>query len=55
MLWITDDPLYYAPCLACCTRFGSLVPTRYNRTSYVQVYELPQSHCSDNRKGTLFS
>ena len=26
-----------------------------NRTSSTQVHELLQSHCSDNRKGTLFS
>ena len=26
-----------------------------NRTSCVQVHELPQSHCGDNREGTLFS
>ena len=24
-------------------------------TSSEQVHELPQSHCGDNRKGTLFS
>ena len=24
-------------------------------TSYGQVHELPQSHCGDNREGTLFS
>ena len=27
----------------------------YNRTSCAQVHELPQSHCGDNREGTLFS
>ena len=27
----------------------------YNRTSCAQVHELPQSHCRDNREGTLFS
>ena len=26
-----------------------------NRTSCAQKHELPQSHCSDNRDGTLFS
>ena len=26
-----------------------------NRTSCVQVHELPQSHCGDNLEGTLFS
>ena len=26
-----------------------------NRTSCVQVHELPQSHCGDNRESTLFS
>ena len=24
-------------------------------TSFAQVHELPQSHCGDNREGTLFS
>ena len=27
----------------------------WNRTSYYQAHELPQSHCGDNREGTLFS
>ena len=27
----------------------------HNRTSCAQVHELPQSHCGDNREGTLFS
>ena len=27
----------------------------YNRTSYAQVHQLPQSHCGDNREGILFS
>ena len=26
----------------------------YNRTLCAQVHELPQSHCGDNREGTLF-
>ena len=26
-----------------------------NRTSCAQVHEVPQSHCGDNREGTLFS
>ena len=26
-----------------------------NRTSCAQVHELQQSHCGDNREGTLFS
>ena len=26
-----------------------------NCTSCAQVHELPQSHCGDNREGTLFS
>ena len=26
-----------------------------NRASCAQVHELPQSHCGDNREGTLFS
>ena len=32
-----------------------LVPAMWNRTSCAQVHELPQSHCGDNREGTLFS
>ena len=27
----------------------------YGCTSCDQVHELPQSHCGDNREGTLFS
>ena len=27
----------------------------YPSASCAQVHELPQSHCGDNRKGTLFS
>ena len=27
----------------------------YNRISCVQVHELLQTHCGDNREGTLFS
>ena len=52
---LTYDDLYYAPCLNCSALFGSLVPALCNRTSFAQVYELPQSHCGDNREGTLFS
>ena len=53
--WITYDHFYYAPWLACWALFGSLVPAMCNRTSCAQVHELPQSHCGDNREGTLFS
>ena len=42
--WIAYGHLYYAPCLACCELFGSFVPAMCNRTSWVQVHELPQSH-----------
>ena len=35
--------------------FGSLVTAMCNHTSCAQVHELPQSHCGDNRDGTLFS
>ena len=35
--------------------FGPLVPAMCNRTSCAQVHKLPQSHCGDNREGTLFS
>ena len=49
------DHLHYAPCVACWILFGSLVPAVCNCSSCAQVYELPQSHCGDNREGTLFS
>ena len=52
---LTYDNLYYAPCLDCWALFGSLVSALCNRTSRAQVYELPQSHCGDNREGTSFS
>ena len=45
----------YALCLACWALFGSLVPALCDRTSCAQVHELLQSHCGDNREGTLFS
>ena len=32
-----------------------LIPAMCNRTSCAQMHELPQSHCGDNWKGTLFS
>ena len=53
--WIPYDHLYHAPCLACWTLFGSLVPAMCNRPSCAQVHELSQSHCGDNQEGTLFS
>ena len=53
--WITYNHLYYAPCFACWVHFGSLVPAMCNRTSCAQVHELQQSHCGDNREGTLSS
>ena len=52
---ITCDYLCYASCLACWALFGSLVPAMCNRSSCEQMYELPQSHCGDNREGTSFS
>ena len=54
-IYITYDHLYYAPCLACWALFGSFLPAMCNRTSCAQVHDLPQSHCGDNREGTLFS
>ena len=51
--WINYDHLYYAPCLASWALFGSLVPVMCNRTSCVQVHELPQSHCGDNMFSSL--
>ena len=53
--WITYDHIYYSPCFACWSLFGSLVPAVSNRTSCAHVHELPQSHCGDNWEGTLFS
>ena len=53
--WITYDHLYYTNCLACWALFGLLVPAVCDRTSCAQVHELPQSHCGDNRGGTLCS
>ena len=41
-------------CFACWALFGSLVTAMCNRASCSQVHELPQSHCGDNREGTLF-
>ena len=43
VLGIPYDHLYSAPCLACWALFGSLAPAMCNRTSCVQVHELPQS------------
>ena len=34
---------------------GHMMYIMCNRTSCAQVHELPQSHCGDNREGTLFS
>ena len=53
VLWITYYHLYYAPCLACWALFGS--PAMCSHTSCTQVYDLPQSHCDDNLKGTSLS
>ena len=53
--WITYDHLYYAPCSACWALLGLLVPAMCNLTSCAQAHELPQSHCGDNREGTMFS
>ena len=50
-----NDHLYSALCLASWALSGSLVPEMWNRTSCVQLHELPQSHCADHRKGTLYS
>ena len=46
---------WYQQCLQFNQLFGSLEPAMCNRTLRVQVHELPQSHCGDNREGTLFS
>ena len=35
--------------------YGCTQALGHNRTSCAQVHELPQSHCGDNREGTLFS
>ena len=52
---ITYNYLYFVPCLACWALFGSLVPAMCNQTSCAQLHELSQSHCGDEREGTLFS
>ena len=36
-------------------KWPALVPAMCNRLSCAQMHELPQSHCGDNREGTLFS
>ena len=51
----STDWRYYATCLVCLALFASLVPAICNHKSCAQVYELPQSHCGNNREGTLFS
>ena len=52
--WITFVHYYCAPCFPFWALFGSLVPAMWNRRSCAEVHELPQSHCGDNREGTLF-
>ena len=39
----------------CPSGYHHNVRLAHNRTPCAQVHELPQSHCGDNRKGTLFS
>ena len=36
-------------------RHNGFVATHALGTSCAKVHELPQSHCGDNREGTLFS
>ena len=52
--WIIYDHLFYTPCLAWWTFFGSLVPTMYNRMLCAQVHKLLQSHCDNNRRAHCF-
>ena len=33
----------------------TMCPPGYHHNGFAQVHELPQSHCGDNREGTLFS
>ena len=50
---ITYYHLHYAPCLACCAFFGSLVPAMCNRTWSAQVHEISESQCDDSQEFTL--
>ena len=52
--WIIYDHLFYTPCLAWWTFFGSLVPAMYNRMLCAQVHKLLQSHCDNNRRAHCF-
>ena len=45
----------YMHVYALCFLLSLLVPAMCNCTSCAPVHELPQSHCGDNREGTLFS
>ena len=42
--WVTSDQFYYALCLTCWARFGSLVPVICNHTSSALRCELPWGH-----------
>ena len=33
----------------------TMCPPGYHHNGFVATHELPQSHCGDNREGTLFS
>ena len=48
-------PLRLRSLLSFLSTFGSLVSAIYNRTSCVQVHQLPQSYSGDNQEDTLFS
>ena len=50
--------MMYVMCTSCqsyVNRTSTVRQSYVNRTSCAQVHELPQSHCGDNREGTLFS
>ena len=52
--WITYDYLYYALCLASWALFDSLVPAMSNCTSWAEIHEMQQRHCSDNQESNCF-
>ena len=50
----TMCPLVYHDNGFVATHALGFVAAHATRTSCAQVHELPQSHCGDNREGTLF-
>ena len=48
-------PSWSSPQWRCGNSCTWALDVRFNRTSCTQVHDLAQSHCGDNREGTLFS